>query len=286
MKRALAIGICCIAIAGCDKIKAMGGGEAGAGSSPSIVGEIFGSDFAGEVTTKMTNAKEPNNPMTLVFGIKKPDYRIDFTGNIPNQQGSLIIDLPTKKGWLLIHPQKMAMMIDLNAQPGQPGHPSFPGVGGGPGGAPAKPANPPKIDKTGKKDTVAGYTCEIWNITSDKERAEACMADNLTWIDISQMGSMSPTLTAGAVLSGADKFPLRVVTYPLPANVEEMRMEAQKIEKKTLDPTRFQPPPDYRKVDMAAMMGGMGMPPGGPGGPPGGPPGGFPNGRPPIPPHR
>jgi hypothetical protein len=226
--------------AGCDKLKSVGGG--GEGGSP-IVGDIFGTDFEGEITSKLTNASTPGKPQMITFGIKKPKYRMDMTdATAPApQMGSVILDVPTKQGWLLIHPQKLAMPLDLTKPMAAPQMP-----GGAPKAPTHAPSTPPKVDKTGKKDTVAGYSCEIWNITSEGKLSEVCMAENLTWIDMGDIGFQNPTVAISAATTGGNHFPLRVITHDA-AGKEEMRMEAQKVEKKKLDDTRFVPPADYKQ---------------------------------------
>jgi hypothetical protein len=265
-------------LTGCDKIASLGGGGAD-GSAPSSGsgGGLFsflGSDFEGEITMALSEkaaTKAKSMPQSVVFDIKKPKYRLDFTGMANNPQlaggGSLILDPTVKKGYLLVHPQKMAMVIDFEKMKAMKGTPGAPSLGGpkAPSGGPSSP--PPKIEKTGKKDTVAGYTCDIWNITeSDGKRAEICAAEGITWFDLSDLGWSSPELTAAAAITDLNHFPLRVVVYTA-AGVEETRMEAQKIEKKKLDDTRFVVPTDYKIMDLSAMMGGTMQPPGAPGAP-------------------
>ena len=256
---------------GCDKLKgALGKGDADGGTTGAGTGigagalSFLGSDFEGEIAATVTvkaKTQKPSGPMQVVFGIKKPKYRIDVSGGAiaENPQfasgGSFIIDPPQKKGWVLIPPQKMAMVIDFDKAKAMKGQ--YPGLPGAPKGTPAVPSTPPKIDKTNKKDVVAGYTCDIWNITSDGKRAEICVAEGITWIDLSDLGMGSPELALAAVASDANRFPLRLVSYDA-AGVEETRMEATKVDKKKLDDARFVVPPDYRVVDMAAMMSGLG----------------------------
>jgi len=253
------------ALSGCDKLGLGKKGDDG-GTSSSGIGLSFlgGGDFEGEITMNMTNAKTKKPPTPVTFGIKKPKYRIDTSGPVgDNPQlaggGSVILDPPIKKGYMLVHPQKMAIVLDFEKMK------SMKTPGGMPGsrpGAPSAPSAPPKIDKTGKKEVIAGYTCEIWIITSEKSKADVCVAEGITWIDLTDLGWASPEVAAASALSGANHFPLRVISYDA-KNVEEFRMEATKVEKKKLEDSRFVVPADYRQVDMGQMMGGMvpgGMP--------------------------
>jgi hypothetical protein len=80
-------------------------------------------------------------------------------------------------------------------------------------------------------------------------------------------------------MTDANHFPLRIVNSD--AQGEASRMEAKRIEKKTLDDARFKVPEGYMVMDLSQLMGGVPM--GQPGAPPGMPTGqplppGFPSG--------
>lgn len=238
MRRAL-FAICFFGLlsSGCDKLK----------SKAQQAGLTFGGDFEGEITMNATRAKG-SGPSQLVIGIKKPKYRVDATGNVqtsnPMMSGgaTLLLDPPQKKGWALIPAQKKAIVLDFDKMKAS----KVPGINTGPGTKANEP--PPKIEKTGKKETIAGYECEIWNVTAQSgARSEVCMADGITWIDLGDLGWSSPELTVGAVATGANKFPLRIVSG-------DVTLVATKIDKKKLDDARFVVPPDYQVIDVAAMM--------------------------------
>jgi hypothetical protein len=223
-----------VAASGCSKIAKQ-------------AGLSFGGDFEGEITMNATRT-QGSGPSQLVFGIKKPKYRVDATGNVqtnnPMMSGgaTLLLDPPQKKGWALIPAQKKAIVLDFDKMKTS----KIPGVNTGPGTKANEP--PPKIEKTGKKETIAGYDCEVWIITSNNgQRAETCMADGITWVDLGDLGWSSPEMTIGAVATGANKFPLRIVSG-------DTKLEATKIEKKKLEDARFVVPPDYQVIDVAAMM--------------------------------
>jgi hypothetical protein len=216
------------------------------------VGLSFGGDFEGEITMNATRA-QGSGPSQLVFGIKKPKYRVDATGNVQTDNpmlaggASLLLDPPQKKGWALIPAQKKAVVIDFDKMKAS----RVPGVNTGPGTKANEP--PPKVEKTGKKETIAGYDCEIWYVTDNKgQRAEMCMAEGITWVDLGDLGWSSPEMTLGAVATGANRFPLRIVSG-------SVRLEATKIEKKKLEDARFVVPPDYQVIDVGAMMQNLPM---------------------------
>jgi hypothetical protein len=145
-------------------------------------------------------------------------------------------------------------------------------------------------------DTVAGYRCEYWDITSDHKTGTVCMgSDGPSWFSIPVGGLPATSAWMAEVLDGKH-FPLRFIGYAQDGATEQSRAEITKLEKKPVPDTTFQVPPGYRVIDVAQMMGGLGaipgmpsgMPPGMSGmrGMPGMPPGmpAMPPGMPPIPP--
>jgi len=235
MRRTMLVMVAALATTSCDKLKA-------------AAGSTFGADFEGEITM----VSKPQN-MQLTFGIKKPKYRIDTVGNVApgnamfGQGASLILDPPAKKGYALLPAQKKAFVLDFDKLKAQNQART--------GAVTNQP--PPKIEKTGKKEIIAGYECEDWKITThDGKKSDLCAADGITWMDLGDLGWSSPEFTAAAVVSGMNRFPLRVVTYA--ANgAEEMRLEATKIDKKKLEDARFTVPPDYQIVDISQMLQGL-----------------------------
>lgn len=270
--------------AGCDKLKAMAGrGDAAAPASGGGGGGLLSmldSSFEGEVTMDIAGRGNRGGPKTLVFGVKSPKIRVDLAavtaGGNDNpmlaQGAAFIIDPPAKKGYMLVPAKKMAMVIDFEQAKQMKGA-RIPGAAGG---TPSAPSEPPKIEKTGKKETIAGYSCEDWKVTNkDGTRAELCVAEGIKWMDLTDLGMQSPELAAAAALHDLNHFPLKLVTYDA-AGAETSRVEAKKIDKKKLDDALFAVPPDYQQMDMNQMIqglaGGLGS-------------AGMPGGRPPWP-HR
>lgn len=272
---------------GCDKLlgkKDADGGSASGGGALSFLDTTF----EGEVTMNVSGkSKEP--PKAILLSLKSPRVRADIGAEVspgnPMLAGgvALLVDPPAKKGYALLNAQKKAVVLDFDKSKGGFKPPS---LGGGPSGASAPPEDPPKIEKTGKKETIAGYTCEVWKITSKNARAEACLAEKLKWIDFTDLAIQSPSFAAIAAVSDFTHLPLRVVTFD-EKNVEEGRMEVSKIDKKKLADTSFAVPADFQVVELSSLFAGLGGPPGvgGPGGAgrrPGLPPGFVP----PAPPKR
>lgn len=249
------------AATGCDKLglgkkNTDGGTEATGGGVLSILDSAFEGDVTMNVSSSSGGAAKP--PKTLVLGLKMPKLRVDAgadldpTNPMLAQGVAFILDTPAKKGYALINSQKKAVILDFDKAKGGL---KLPGASASPArpGAAAEP--PPKIEKTGVKDTVAGYSCEVWKITSKKgDHVEACLAERLKWIDLTQLAIESPEFAAIAAVSDFNHLPLRVVTFNA-ANVEEGRMVVTKVDKKKLDDARFVVPADFQVVELSAMLG-------------------------------
>lgn len=241
--------------AGCDKVKALAGGSSEGGGAFAFLDPAF----EGEISMKVVG-KSDKTPKTFVLGLKSPKARVDAAaGEVADNpmlaQGfAFIVDPPAKKGYALIPSKKQAIVIDFEKAKQMK---NLPGSAAGPRGGLGTPEAPPKFEKTGKKDVVAGYTCEIVKVTPQKgDRSELCIAENVKWIDLTDLATQSPELGAAAAVTDINHLPLRLVTFDA-QNAETGRMEATKIDKKKLDDARFAVPPDYQVVDLAAMLGGM-----------------------------
>ena len=254
----LGVVLAVLALGGCDRLKGASGSDAGASSSSGGGGllSFLGSDFEGQITMQLSTKAKPQDDKPLVMSLKKPKYRVDMPphgASKPAENVSVILDIPAKKATTLMHATKTAMVLDLDQLKNMQGQ--FYGMAGGTPSAPAQPnAPPPTFTNTGKKDTVAGYTCDIWTMTSsDGKKGDACLAEGITWVDLGAVGGFT---SLGVFASEANHFPLRFISYDA-KGAEESRVEATKIEKKKLDDSAFVAPPDYKVMDMAAMMNGM-----------------------------
>jgi hypothetical protein len=177
-------------------------------------------------------------------------------GNPLGDKGYAIFDSGAKKLTIVSDAKKEAILMDLNNSgkalsgltPGAPGHP----------GAPATPS---KITKTGKTDTVAGYSCEYWDVTSDHKEGTVCMgSDGPSWFTLPTTGIPAAQAWMGDLLDGKH-FPLRFIGYAKDGTTEENRIEITKIDKKSIDDSSFQVPAGYKTIDLEKMMQGIpGMP--------------------------
>jgi hypothetical protein len=252
-----------IASAGCSGCKkGASGADGGVTSTGGVFDFLTGGSFEGEITMR-ASSRSMKTPTNLTFDLKSPKLRVDAPGSIAPgnamlaQGASLVMDTPKKEGFLLIPARKQAVILDLDELRAMKTPPSNPGLKAGPDLGKA-PEEPPTVDKTGQKDSVAGYACEIWKLTEKTGRhADLCVADGITWIDLTALGSTSPELAAAAFVGDANHFPLRAVAYD-EKNVEEGRLEAIKIDKQKLDDARFALPSDYQTIEIGQALQGLG----------------------------
>lgn len=116
------------------------------------------------------------------------------------------------------------------------------------------------VERTGKTEKIAGYTCEMWRIT-DKDhnrlKSTVCVAKGFGqaasfWIDPKEARrSAQPSWMKQLAEEGG--FGLRSIQYD-EAGQESMRMEVTSIDKKRLDAGLFTFPADWAKQDMSAMQ--------------------------------
>jgi hypothetical protein len=296
MKRSKVLqGVACasfvLALGGCSKllssvgIGGSDGGAAGSAAGLSLAG------MEGEIDIAATG-KDPGKPdktINVAMQVKGNKFRADLPSGIEGAEklGKVygIVDTDAKKAFIVIDNQKEVVEIDLNTIGDQvksmkpPSRPTAPGQA-------EPPKYPPKVTKTGKTDTVAGFSCEIWEIQNtepgDKSKADVCVAQQgVSWFHFPMTGAPAEYAALGELVDGSH-FPLRAVATGKDGVTESGRVEVTKVDKKTLDPNLFVPPPTYKVVDiqtaiqgvMAASMGG----PGGAGGFGGPGAGGIPNG--------
>jgi hypothetical protein len=257
------------------------GGAASSSSTPLPLAAslAFLESFEGEIDLALTDKeKGETTPTPLDVLVKTGKVRLDLpeklTASSGLGSGYGILDTASKKAALVSDARKEVMVIDLNTS-GE----KLKGLGTPPPGHPGatQAPEPPKttLTKTGKTDTVAGYKCENWDVTSDHREATVCVSEQgASWFQIPLTGIPTERLWMAELLDGKH-FPLRLIGYDKTGNTESGRIEVTKIEKKPLAASQFEYPPAYRVIDLGQMLGAMrGLAgAGGPGERPGSPPG-------------
>ena len=190
--------------------------------------------FEGEIdmtTTSSLGAGGAPIVMSQSFAMKGTKLR---TESKTVASYALIVDTETKKLWMVDDAARTYMDVDVAKMTA-------------PSASTTKPAATAK--RLGKTDRVAGYACDEWEITAAGARTEYCIA---TGLSLSALGASGPFAmfsrdgdAANEVLSHG--FPLRMIMSDA-SGKPMMKMEATRIEKKSLPDAEFQIPPGYTKT--------------------------------------
>jgi hypothetical protein len=187
--------------------------------------------FEGVVSYQVTRPGS-DTPMDMKMSLSGGKWRIDGQGP-RGGQGAIIVDPKAKTMITLMTARKMYMSRTFAPKP--------------------KPAAAPKITKTGKTDTVAGYKVEEWEVTAGDKTSEMWVTNEIGSMNFALMGgAQSASVDIPEEIKNGGFFPLRI------EGAKGVKMEATKVEPGALDPSLFQAPADYKLVDMGAMGGGAG----------------------------
>jgi hypothetical protein len=183
--------------------------------------------FEGAVTMEMHN-EETGKVTPITYYVKNGKMRADFE----TERGtmSMILDPAAEKSIMLMPQMKMFMENDLSKAMDK---------------ADEKQSDA-KVTRTGKTETVAGHKCEIVTVTSkDGDEADICAASDLgTFMMMRRPGSPPPAWARGM----ENMFPLKVTPKGKPTT-----LVVTKIDPKTVDPSLFQVPADYKPMNMGMM---------------------------------
>ena len=202
----------------------------------------------------MHSAKEKKPIPPLKAMIKGGRVRFDVPAQLSlppmlGQHVHVVLNAPAKKLFAVLEDKHQVVLVDLaNLQNELDGMK--------PPGAvhEAKKQAPPKVTRTGHRDTVAGRSCEDWDIeTQEGERARMCVAEeSVTWFALPDLALPPEHAWAGQLLDGKH-LALRVIGYDK-RGTEEGRIEVTKLEKKSIDDAQLEVPKDYAVTDVATMM--------------------------------
>jgi len=108
------------------------------------------------------------------------------------------------------------------------------------------------VTKTEDTKTIAGRSCKVWEIRSDQDNVEVCMAKGLGTFMIPQnpMSKQNTPAWAQEIMDG-QAMPLEVLKVNGNGS-KTLQMKATRIEEKSLSPDLFKIPDGYN--DMSAMM--------------------------------
>jgi hypothetical protein len=218
-----------------------------------LTGAVQASTFEGKVTMTVSSSDSKNPPQAINFSIKEGFMRTDVTAG--KSTASIIFDMKNQQMLILI-PQMQKYMVQSLAQNQAAGsqHPA--------GGAPSSASNGSgtSFTDTGTKDTILGYECEKYLITTPKETSEMWVTDELgSFMGLYHGGgpggrsSQAPEWESA--LKGKNFFPMRVLTK---TSRGTSRMEITSVDKMSLPDSLFAPPDGWQKFDMSGIMSGLG----------------------------
>jgi hypothetical protein len=227
-----------------------------AGDLPSLT------DFEGQVDL-VAKSSTSATPVPLSLFVKNETLRIDAPSELPEAYEArvraftgggkvyAIIKPAEKKTFVVFDAKRQALALDLDTL-GQ----ETKGLRAAHGGRDTATEAPPKVVKTGKKEMVAGYSCEDWDIISAKSKAMVCVAEKTSFFHFPNLGIPSEQAWALELVDGKH-FPLKAVSFNKDGS-EEGRVEVTKIDKHPLAASMFEVPMGYKQVTIEELlMGGM-----------------------------
>ena len=171
-------------------------------------------------------------PTTMTIKAKGDKLRLE----LPTPDGKIAsaLYLPRENRMVVLYDaQKSAMDMDLGA-PGAP--------------QPNTNAQTSAVDKTGKKETIAGVSCEDWVIKDPAgARTETCVAEGLPYLDLDSLRHGGAGSAWKAEMRAKKTFPLRSVERDKDGK-ELSRAEVTAIKKGKLDDSLFEVPAGYSVV--------------------------------------
>jgi hypothetical protein len=247
-------------------------------------------NFEGEVDllAKSPDANKPPQPVNML--VRNDRIRVDVmpgtdAAKTLGGKAFLLVRVPDKKVDVVVDANKQVIELDLgNVEHLKSLAKGASGARPNSKGESRSPEPPPKIAKSGQKETIAGYSCEDWDVTSSKDgkkKVSLCVAEIAVSFFHLPLTGVPPEYAFMLELIDGQHMPLRVVAYDEKTGAESGRVEVTKIDRHPQDASLFEVPAGYTVIDamqmIQAFVGGArvpGMPsgmPGLPGVPPGGP---------------
>lgn len=193
--------------------------------------------FEGEIEMSMSAGPTvPGLAMTTVMTIKGDKIRTEMKGMMSYVS---ITDMGAKKSWVLETTGHTYSEIDLSKTTTPPS-------------TTPKPAA--KVVKTGRTDKIAGYSCDVYAIDdpATSMHLEACSASGINLIAFGMSNPFGMLAKGGGnedVLTQlvSHGFPLRIA-YLDASGAPMMKMEATRVEKKSVPDSEFTVPTGYTKT--------------------------------------
>ena len=187
--------------------------------------------FEGVIEFKKQTTTDTVN---YIYYVKGDKVRLDEIGSKSKKvEGSFIIDLKTNTMLSLSHERKL--YIEQAA------------------GTPAPVNGKPEIKKTGNTKMIQGIKCNEYTVKNAEEKVQvtywmACNSYDFFFKLLKVLNRKDKSAVYVQQLTGVDGcFPFLSSQVNLETNKEEVKMEVTKVEKKTVEPAKFEVPKDYQK---------------------------------------
>ena len=210
-----------------------------AGTVTGTAAPLAAQGFEGVVTWEVSEGKT-----TMTQQYKGSKVRMEMSQG--GQEGVMLMDHGAGSMTMLMPQQKMYMTMDMKGMSGMPHD---------------EDRTPPKLTATGKTETIAGHTCEVYRVAEEAgkpETMEMCVAKGMGYFMMGQspMGGGGPLGNLAKVGSNPEYaklykdgfFPLRMSR--LEGGTAKVVLLAKTIEAKSLDASLFTVPAGFTEMKM------------------------------------
>ena len=216
----------------------------------SLLSVVYAPAFEGKVAMTMTTGK---NVYPVTYYIKGTQMRTEMTMTNDKNGNKLstvsLFDLNAHEMKVLMVEQKMYMAFHMpEAAPQKEG----------------KPAPSLEFKPTGRKEKIAGYDTEEYAGNSEGKRTEVWVTKELGQFVMANQGrpGRKPSQAAQweTFMREGNFFSMRVIQRAKEDGPEQLRMEVTQVEKASEPDSLFQPPEDFKKLEMpdvGNMLKGM-----------------------------
>ncbi len=231
------LGVLCAIVAVSTACPLGKSGSSDGGTSGGLLKTLAGLvGFEGEIEMVTTGSFSSSSSAKMLFTVKKDKLRIELPG-MPMLNLVFLIDGGKKKMWWLAPSARTYTEMPLPTTSATP-----------------TPVTKPTATKTGKTDTVAGYSCDEWQVQDavSHVRTVVCVSSGLSFLGLGS--SPLKDLGGGTWMDavGTTGFPLRAETIDATGTVIS-KMEATRVEKKSEPDSLFEIPPGYTSTGSLAV---------------------------------
>lgn len=202
-----------------------------------LAAALWQAEFEGAITMRVSAAS--TGGAARGGGIQEAEYlvrgssvRVNLTG--PAGAMSMLMSGSEKKSWVLMPAQKAYMELSVDTA----------------SSAARNTLVGTTVVKTGKRDMVAGTSCEVHRVTSPLDTTDVCLAKGMGRF-VSPLGGMGGgALAPWQRVLDADVFPMKVAKPD-----GTVVMEVTKVERRRLAPDLFAIPLAWQKMSMPRRPG-------------------------------